>query len=433
MTVAFRLQLRAFHDRLEVVSEEVLGPDAPVPTEAAGIDHKEALRAFRQAARLEPTDPDYHYILGLGFARAERHAEAALAFQEAVALNRLDADYRFAHGAALWELSRDQPAAEEFLESLRLRPDDAQVLNGLACAYTRLGREPEAIPLLEQALRTAGPRGDLCGNLAIALWRNDHHPESLRAFRKAVSLDPGSFVLRTNLGLALAAASQHQEAATTFRHAVTKRPDSAAAHYDLAEALHAAGHLDEAEKALERGAAIDPALLATRPSCQAIRAATLSQKLREELASERAGRGVSLGRLLAWLPVPSMPRWRMPPGLFLAILLLPGYCAYRLVPPHVSRFLFADDVAAIAGAPVREDADIADRLRHAVKARGLESYIDEDGCDIETLPKWRRIVCRYDVPVELLPGRAWVLRFKVDVERPYLQQPDTIHIGPPLS
>jgi Flp pilus assembly protein TadD len=430
VTPAFRLQLRAFHDPIDVVSDTTPLPDAPVPAEAAGIDHKEALRAFRQAARLEPTDPDYYYILGLGFARAERHAEAAAAFQEAVALNRLDAEYRFAHGAALWELGHDQAAADAFHESLHLRPGDAQALNGLACAYTRLGREQEAVALFEEALRTAGPRADLYGNLAVALWNRERTPEALRAFRKAVSLEPASFLFRSNLGLALAAARQHKEAATTFRHAVIKQPDNAAAHYDLAESLHAAGHLDEAERALERGVRIDPSLLASRPESQAIRAASLGRKLREDLRPHETRAGW-LGRLLAHLPTPGMPRWNLSTSFFALFVLVLLYLGYRLVPPHVSRFLFADDVASIAGAPIREDADIADRLRHAVQARGLESYVDDSACDIQTKPKWRRIVCRYRVPVEMLPGRALVLRFHIDVERPYLTPPETIQISPP--
>lgn len=77
-------------------------PETSLPPSAAGIDDKDALRLFRQAARLEPNDADYHYIMGLGLARAGRGADAAAAFREAVSLHRADPDYFQAYGSVLW-------------------------------------------------------------------------------------------------------------------------------------------------------------------------------------------------------------------------------------------------------------------------------------------------------------------------------------------
>jgi hypothetical protein len=88
--------------------------------------------------------------------------------------------------------------------------------------------------------------------------------------------------------------------------------------------------------------------------------------------------------------------------LFTAGLAVIGYGAYLVVPPHITRYLLQDDMAGIAGAPVREDADILDRLMHAVEERGLAAHIGESNFEIRTRPKWRRIICRYEVPPYIL-------------------------------
>jgi hypothetical protein len=107
-----------------------------------------------------------------------------------------------------------------------------------------------------------------------------------------------------------------------------------------------------------------------------------------------------------------------------AALALAAYAAYRVIPHHVSRFLLEDDIVGIAGAPIRDDADILDRLMHAVDERGLGAYIRESNFEIRTRPKWRRIICRYEVPVHILPGVVHTLRFHIETEKPYLAAPD---------
>jgi Flp pilus assembly protein TadD len=426
VSVPFRLQLEAFHDPAGAASPAASDDTSPRASGAA--EQKEVLKVFRQAARVEPTDPDYHYILGLGFARAGRHLEAAAAFQEAVSLNREDPEYRFAHGAALWELHRDDDAAAAFREALRLRPGDVATLNGLACALTRLRREPEAVALLHDAIRQGGPRADLYGNLAIALWQHARSADAFRAFRKAVSLDPASFVLRHNLGLALAAAARPAEAVDAFRHALRLRNNDASAHLDLAETLFDAGRLDEAGKALDTALQIDPAAMMSRPRSQEIRGAMFSRKLKEDLGAD--ARPTSFWRTLGRLS--SVSTRKPARGLNLALLaaVAAAYIAYRVLPPYATRFLLEDDIAQIAGAPVHADADIHDRLRHALKERGVDTRVIGEGCQVETRPKWRRIVCRYDVPVEPLPGLRYTLRVNIDKERPYLLPAETIQIGP---
>lgn len=59
---------------------------------------------------------------------------------------------------------------------------------------------------------------------------------------------------------------------------------------------------------------------------------------------------------------------------------------------------------------------------HAVEERRLGAYIRESDFNVESRGTSRRITCRYEVPVELLPGRMRVIQFRIDVEQPVVIQ-----------
>jgi tetratricopeptide (TPR) repeat protein len=252
---AFRLRLRAVED------------------DPAEVDDRDTLKLFERAARTEPYDGDYYYILGQALLRAGRFSDAVGVCREAARLNRHDPDYHYALGAAVWGLERYEEAEAAFRDAVRLHPDDTRALNGLGCALTALD--------------------------AIGKPARDH---------------------------------------------------------------------------------------AVRPP--------LSVGSRAVLALGDAAGGLGAARR------------RVANLLLVAGLAVIGYAAYRAVPPYISRYLLQDDIAGIAGAPVTEDADILDRLMHAVRERGLTAHIRESDFEIQTRSKWRRILCRYEMPVEILPGLA---------------------------
>lgn len=416
MAPAFRLRLRALDDDSE-----------PSP---AGAEGMHALKAFQRAARLEPHDPDYHYILGRALLRAGRFSDAAAVCRHAVSLDRDDPDYNYVLGAALWGLERYEDAEAAFRDAVRLRPHDPLLLNGLGCALTRLGRQRAAVTVFHEALAHAEHAADLRGNLGVVLWEHGRTAGAVRAFREAVRLAPDDLELKRNLGLALGGLGRHEEALALFHELARDRPGEAEAHLDLAEALHALGRDAEVDKAVDEALRLDAMALAARPHIGEILDARRRQRLVEELARDRPAEGhESIGyRVAGALGDAAVGlgavRRRAASLLLLAALFVIGYATYRVVPHHISRHLLEDDIAGIAGAPVRDDADILDRLMHAVARRGLAAHIRESNFEIQTGPKWRRIVCRYEVPVQILPGLVHTFRFHIETEKPYLAQPD---------
>jgi Flp pilus assembly protein TadD len=414
MAPAFHLRLRA------------LDGDAEAPAEA---DDPHALRLFQRAARRSPHDADYHYILGRALLRARRFSEAAGVCREAVQLDPQGADYHHALGAALWGLERYGDAEASFREAARLRPDDPASLNDLGCALARLGRERQAVAVLHQALDHEASEADIRGNLGVVLWARGRTAGALRAFREAVRLAPEDRELKRNLALALGGAGRYDEALPLLDELARNGPAQADAHLDRAEALHALGRDAEAEKAIDEALRLDAMALAARPHIGEMLDARRLKRLVEELARERPPAGSELAsRVIVAVEDATGGlagvRRRAASLLLAAGVAVAGYAAYRAVPPHVTRYLLQDDIAGIAGAPLREDADVLDRLMHAARERGLSAHVRESSFEIHTRPKWRRIVCRYEVPVEILPGLVYTFRFHIETEKPYIVEPD---------
>ena len=414
MAPAFRLRLRALDGEAEPHAE---------------ADDPHALKLFARAARSSPHDADYHFILGRALLRAHRFSEAAAVCRQAVRLRPEDADYHHALGAALWGLEHDEDAEAAFREAVRLRPDDPAALNGLGCALTRLGRQREAVAVFHRALDHAASAADIRGNLGVVLWAHGRTAGALRAFREAARLAPDDDELKRNLALALGAAGRHEEALRLFDEVARSRPGSAEAHLDRAEALHALGRDAEVDEAIDEALRLDAMALAARPHIGEMLDARRLKRLMEELAPERPAASAQIASRV-FLALDDAAgglagvRRRVGSVLLLVSLAVVGYGTFRAVPPHITRYLLQDDIAGIAGAPVREDADVLDRLMHAVRERGLSAHVRESNFEIQTRPKWRRITCRYEVPVELLPGLVHTFRFHIETEKPYLAEPD---------
>ena len=422
MKVNFRLRL----DGLAEVADD---PDATLPV---GEDaDREALRLMASAARAEPNDPDYYHILGDALLRAGRIREAEKPCREAVERDPLNPDYRFALGCVLWRLEQTGPAETAFREAVQRRSDDARSLNALGTALVRLRREPEAVSTLEKTLKLDPQSAEAYSNLGAALWGAGDRPGALRSFQRAVRLDPAQPDFHCNLALAQRALGRASEAASVLRNMIRRWPTRADLHLDLAEVFHEMGRHAEATRAFDEAQRLDVAAIAGRPRSRAIRDALRLRTVKGEVDREREAGPGALTAALAHLPLDLIeflgalrPRVKVAGGLALLAMVALGWASWRLLPHYVTAYLLEDDVKVVARAPVEDDAVVRERLARAVRRRGLEDRLDPVSCRVVSEPRWREISCDYTVEATLLPGLWWTLRFRVDVEEPYLVEPD---------
>src|SRR6185436_393005 len=111
---------------------------------------------------------------------------------------------------------------------------------------------------------------------------------------------------------------------------------------------------------------------------------------------------------------------RIPALVVLALVLGAGYATARIAPPVVARYALEDDISAIAHDPVSDDAAIRERIASALERHGLRETLRPDDCKVDTRTTWRRIVCAYSQAVTLAPGVAPRIAFRIDVEKPLL-------------
>ncbi len=397
---------------------------------------EKALADFRRAARGEPGDPDYAYILGNALAHRGNHADAVSAFREAIALDRGQALYHASLGVALWRLTRFEEAIDAFEDALRLAPTDAQALNGLGLALLAAGRAAQAAAVLLRACSADGTAPEPRSNRAVALWRIGRAQDAVVSWQAAVAEWPESPLLRRNLGRALQAQERHAEALECFEAVVRLRAEDADARLDLADVLYQLGRPADADEAYDEAARIDPRSITRRPESLEAKRSLMLGRLREDLkaqpaAGERASR-------TAWASVATVvgaaeqglrkvpgPRLAWRPAFWLVPLAL-GWIAYVFGPPYTRHYLLQDDLRTIARTPVDDDTLVHERLRVAVEERGLAGHIAPECFQVTTQPRWRTITCAYEVPLPLFPGSHNRVRLHLRAREPFLAEPKPV-------
>ena len=100
--------------------------------------------------------------------------------------------------------------------------------------------------------------------LAQALAANDSVPAAAEQFRKIVEVEPQNAKALRGLAWCRLLQAQYAEAVKLYRDATTVEPDNADGWAGLGSASLGAGDLDGAQRALEKGRAIDPENVAVK-------------------------------------------------------------------------------------------------------------------------------------------------------------------------
>ena len=186
---------------------------------------EEAISAFWQAAKLEPTAEENWLNLTRELMEVSRYAEAITATE--VGLRSNEKSY-----------------------ALRLR---------LGAANLSAGRHSQAEAIFRELMEAGDPLPTSAIGLAQVLMRDGRAEEAaneLAATRKRLG---DSFLLSYFQGLALARAGKRAEAIACFREAITLKPDSAEAHFGVGKTELANGQVKEAIADLQEASRLSPA------------------------------------------------------------------------------------------------------------------------------------------------------------------------------
>jgi len=132
-------------------------PDAALVWKLLGaalqMQHKDALSALQNAARLLPNDAELHNSLGMAL-QERGQLEAALdCYRNA---RRMDPRFFEAHyniGNVQSELGRLEAAVANYINALKLKPDSAMIYSNLGAVLQELGQIKEALTSCRRALK----------------------------------------------------------------------------------------------------------------------------------------------------------------------------------------------------------------------------------------------------------------------------------------
>ena len=150
----------------------------------------EALDAFRQAAKLEPSNGPIHANLGSVLHQLGNDDQALSEYCEAV---RLKPDFAGAYASMadlLERMDRKADAAGAYGEALRLTPKEHRFLIRRSIVLRQLGRYEEALADVDASLRINDKSGYAHANRGLILLRKNEKSSASIEFVKALDLEP---------------------------------------------------------------------------------------------------------------------------------------------------------------------------------------------------------------------------------------------------
>ena len=234
-------------------------------------DWPEAVRQFREAARLAPELPVVRLNLGLALNRAGAARAALGELGEAVRLDPRLAAAHFAMGTLYERSGRDREALERYTLAAAHDPNHAEAHLRLADTLRRTDRLEASLAPYRRALEIGPDWREARFGEAMALVRLARYPEALQRLRAAMNLHPGEPVFPLAVARLLAAAPDPRvrdgREALALARAVEAEHKTTAVAETMAMALAELGRFAEAvewQRAAMSGAAAGGAAGASR-------------------------------------------------------------------------------------------------------------------------------------------------------------------------
>jgi serine/threonine protein kinase len=152
--------------------------------------YQEALEAYEQASRLDPTNAVAHNNKGAALDDLKRYEDALKAYEEAIRLDPNNATAYSNKGVILSNLGRYEETLKVYEEAIRLDPNNATAYRNKGHALGNLGRYEEALKAYEETIRLDPKYAIAYQNKGHALGNLGRYEEALKAYEEATRLDP---------------------------------------------------------------------------------------------------------------------------------------------------------------------------------------------------------------------------------------------------
>jgi tetratricopeptide (TPR) repeat protein len=198
----------------------------------------EAVAAYRQAALLQPKDPEPRLSAGLLLEKQNKFADAESEYKQALAIDPGSSDAITGLANIYMRGRRFPEAAAELQKLAAVHPESAAVHIQLGRVLAADGKSDEAIAELETAAKLEPGDASVGRDLADLYTTAGKNDKAEAEYRVLSTAHPDDAELHHELGKTLLAQKKYRDAQQEFLTALKLKPDLGAAYLDLAFAAN---------------------------------------------------------------------------------------------------------------------------------------------------------------------------------------------------
>jgi superkiller protein 3 len=227
----------------------------------AGL-YAESARILEAIRVLRSPNSEFHDLLGSAYYLLDNPTKASDELQEAVRLEPTDPEHYFKLGMVFLKHRTIEPAVYVFESGLKVRPDVPKLWMGLGLSYYLASKLDGAEKALRHALALDSKYEAVYIVLGDLLSQAGKVDEAVEVFRKAIDVSPDLYLPYYYYGQVSARQGKENGEITVqmMKKAIALNPSFAEAHYELGKALLQAGKMDDALAALQKSLELKPDL-----------------------------------------------------------------------------------------------------------------------------------------------------------------------------
>ena len=195
---------------------------------------EEAIRAFRQAAALDPKDPEPHSMIGTLLEKQQNPGEAEKEYQEALALAPESTDALVAISNFYMRQKKFADAEASLKRLVALHPDDAGGHFQLGRMLAISGKKAEAVSEMEAGLKLDPADSNAQRDLADMYADAGRYDQAGRLYGSLLALHPSDATLHFGLGRVYLKEKKASDAQRELTQAVRLKPQWGEAYGELA-------------------------------------------------------------------------------------------------------------------------------------------------------------------------------------------------------
>jgi len=216
-----------------------------------GAKPDDAIAAYRQAALLQPKDPEPHLSAGLLLEKQNRFSDAETEYKEAIRLDPSSSDAVIGLANIYMRGERLPEAATELKKIVAQHPDLEAGHLQLGRVLKAQGKNDDAITELEAAAKLSPADPAVQRELAETYAAAGKNDKAESAYRTLLAAHPNDPELHRGLGQSLLRQKKPVDAQREFITVVKLKPDWADAYFDLAFAANENANYPLVIKALD--------------------------------------------------------------------------------------------------------------------------------------------------------------------------------------